>query len=209
MAEGYKTDFILLVVIVGIAISPGCLSAVIGTPPSYNVPETVTPSPVIPAGTQTVAEMALAPEDLPAVYFLKDRSVIAYDETGQLARELGWMQGYRVVYFRLNHDSDDITGVRQVIGIYPPQNINRVFAIEKDALLEPSNGTTRYEIPFPKIGNNSIAIRVIEPGNSRDLIVYSVLFTKNNVCEQITMGGTATDYEILKSIGMRAADKIR
>ncbi|WP_321507024.1 hypothetical protein [uncultured Methanoregula sp.] len=209
MAEGVRPAIILLILITAMAISPGCLSTVFGAPPVYNTPVIVTPSPETPATIQPVAEMALVPDDLPRSYSMKDRSIISYDETGQITRELGWMGGYRVVYLRLDHESDDITGIRQVIGIYPPESINRVYKIEREALLGQANGARLYEIPFPKIGSNSIAIRVIEPGDPRDLVVYSILFTKNNVCEQITMGGTATDYETLKSIAIRAADKIR
>jgi hypothetical protein len=41
------------------------------------------------------------------------------------------------------------------------------------------------------------------------MVVYTVLFTKKNVYEKITMGGTTTDYEILKDIGRKAGEKIR
>lgn len=210
MADGIRAAIILLALLAGMAVSPGCLSTIFGAPPVYSPPATAaTPTPENPSATVPVAELALLPEDIPENYALKDRSVIAYDEIGQLAHDLGWYQGYRVVYFRLNHESEDITGIRQVIGIYPLESIGRVYAIEKDDLLEETDGTKRYEVPFPKIGDKSIAVRITEPGDPRNQVVYSVLFTKKNICEQITMGGTATDYETLKSIAIRAADRIR
>ncbi|MFA4859422.1 hypothetical protein [Methanoregula sp.] len=207
MVQGLRATILLLVIILGTAVSPGCLSSVFGSPEVYIPPVVVTPVPEQVTRVVTVGDMALGPGDLPADYSLKDRSVIAYDETGQLAHDLGWIHGYRVVYYRLNHDNDDITGIRQVIGMYPAASINRVYEIEKELLFEES-GMKKYEIPFPRIGEKSIAVRIIEPGDPRNLVVYSVVFIKNNIFEQITMGGTATDYETLKSIAITAADKI-
>ena len=40
------------------------------------------------------SDMALQPSDLPSDYILQDRSVMAVPEVSQLARELGWRQGY-------------------------------------------------------------------------------------------------------------------
>ena len=208
MVQGFCATIILLALITGAAVSPGCLSSVFGSPEVYIPPVVVTPVPEPVTRVVTVGDMALVPEDLSRDYSLKDRSVIAYDEAGQLAHDLGWMHGYRVVYYRLNHDNDDITGIRQVIGMYPTDSINRVYEIEKEVLLHEGSGTKKYEIPFPRIGEKSAAVRIIEPGDPRNLVVYSVVFIKNNICEQITMGGTATDYETLKSIAITAADKI-
>jgi hypothetical protein len=209
MAQGICATIILCALVAGAAVSPGCLSSFFGPLPADNPPVAAEiPAPESTTATVHPSEMALAPDNLPADYSLKDRSVIAYDEIGQLDHELGWIQGYRVVYVRLSHGNDDITGIRQVIGIYTPDSINRVFAIDKEALLEQANDTKRYEIAFPKIGDNSIAVRITSPEDPRNLVVYSVLFTKKNICEQITMGGTATDYETLKSLAIQAADKI-
>jgi len=209
MDRGSHAAISLLALVAGLVVSSGCLSALFGPPPAISRPEiTATPTPESPAATLHAADMALAPEDVPDRYSLKDRSVIAYDEVGQLSRDLGWMQGYRVVYYHQNLGTDDVTGVRQVIAIYPQESITRVYAVEKDSLLEGVNGIKKYEIPFPRIGEKSIAVRVIDPADPRDMVVYSVLFTKKNVCEQITMGGTTTDYETLKSLAILAADRI-
>jgi len=211
MAKGFRAAIVLFILIAGLAVSSGCLSTFFGPPPAITRPPaavTATPSPESPTATLHAAEMALAPEDIAGDYSLRDRSVIAYDEVGQLSRDMGWIQGYRVVYYHQNLGNDDVTGIRQVIAIYPLESINRVYSIEKDSLLLQENGTKKYMIPFPRIGDKSIAIRVIEPEDPRDMVVYSVLFVKKNVCEQITMGGTTTDYESLKSLAIRAADRI-
>ena len=66
-----------------------------------------------------------------------------------------------------------------------------------------------HEIPFPTIGDMSIAFRGSYDNDPNNFVVYSVLFTKKNVYEKITMTGTTTDYETLKDIAQRAAEKIR
>ncbi|MEI8331248.1 MAG: hypothetical protein WCF90_06325 [Methanomicrobiales archaeon] len=42
-----------------------------------------------------------------------------------------------------------------------------------------------------------------------DIAVYTVIFSKKNVFETVTMGGTTTDYEMLKEIVRKAADEIQ
>jgi len=209
MIQGFPATVVLCTLLAGTALVPGCLSSVFGAPPAYVAQVSAAPTPVIPVTMVPLADMALGGDDLPTDYTIKDRSMMAYGETGQLTRDLGWIQGYRVVYFRINRQSNDITAIRQVIGIYTADSIGRVYSIEKDALLEETNGTKRYEIAFPRIGDKSIAVRILEPDSPRNSAVYSVLFIKNNICEQITMGGTATDYETLKALAIRAADRIR
>jgi hypothetical protein len=209
MAQGFPVTVLLCTILAGTALFAGCLSSVFGEPPAYPAQVPVTPPSETPVNRAPLADMALVAEDLPIEYTIKDRSVIAYEETSQLSRDLGWIQGYRVIYFRTNHQSSDITAIRQVIGIYTAESIERVYAVEKEALLEEVDGTKKYEIAFPKLGDKSIAVRIIEPGSPRESVVYSVLFIKGNVFEQITMGGTATDYEIVKVLAIRAADRIR
>jgi hypothetical protein len=45
--------------------------------------------------------------------------------------------------------------------------------------------------------------------DSRNFAVYTVIFKKKNVFEIITMEGTTTDYETLKDVVRKAADKIQ
>jgi len=170
---------------------------------------TIQPTQESTTATNQASDMALQLSDIPADYILKDRSVVAYPEVSQLARDLGWRQGYMVSFYRLNKEKDDMTGIRQSVNVYPLENLNTVYSIEKDAMLSVANGTTRYEIPFPAIGDTSIAFRETRAGDPYDMAVYTVLFTKKNVYEKITMGGTTTDYEILKDIARKAAEKIR
>jgi hypothetical protein len=153
--------------------------------------------------------MALQPGDLPSDYILRDRSVMISPEVAQLTRDLGWTQGYFVTYDRTGRTKSDQTRIRQAISIFPVENMKKVYTFEKLALEGPEN--PRYsqdEVPFPATGDRSIAYRTTdtpEPGQ----VTYTVIFTKKNAFERITMTGTSTDYETLKDMVQRAAAKIR
>ena len=187
--------------------SAGCLDTLVGEPPYKTVP----PAPTVVATTETFrlpeqsSDMALQPADLPSDYILQDRSVMALPEVSQLARELGWRQGYYVSFYRRISNTDDITRIRQSINIFSADNLNGVFLLEKEELknqqLTPG---TRYEIPFPAVGERSIAFRDTNPVDTERPVTYTVIFTKKNVYEKITMSGTNTDYETLKRLVLRA-----
>jgi hypothetical protein len=204
--------FIALILVVQLAISSaGCLSpAPASTSPAPQTPVPATlPTPKSTSSTVTPGSMALQLTDVPLDYRIKDRTVMAYSEVSQIAHDLGWQQGYRVTFYRMNKETDDLTGIRQTISVYPPENMNKVYAIETEGIISVVNGTTRYEIPFPAIGDKSIAFRETREGDPLDLAVYTVIFKKKNVLESITMGGTTTDYETLKDVVRIAADKIQ
>ncbi|MDO9035480.1 MAG: hypothetical protein Q7U51_09790 [Methanoregula sp.] len=205
-----KNRFIALILVVQLAvISAGCLSPAPALPPTQTPLPATLPTPESTIATIPPGGMALQLTDVPPDYLIKDRTVIAYSEVSQIAHDLGWQQGYRVTFYRMNREKDDLTGIRQSISVYPPENMNKVYAIESEGILSNKNGTTRYEIPFPAIGDKSMAFRETRIGDPLGLAVYTVIFKKKNVFETISMGGTTTDYEILKDVVRKAADKIR
>jgi hypothetical protein len=195
------------ILVIIIICSAGCLDSLFGEPPLRTetpVPTTF-PVPETPRLPEQSSDMALQPADLPSEYILQDRSVMALPEVSQLARELGWRQGYYVSFYRRNSDTNDITRIRQSISIFSPDSINGVFLLEKEELKNRlvSPGT-RYEIPFPAVGERSIAFRETNPLDPEQPVTYTVIFTKKNVFEKITMSGTNTDYETLKRLVQRA-----
>jgi hypothetical protein len=205
----YRTGAILLVILT-LACAAGCTNPasspqapdVTSVPTAVPTPESL--SAVIPA-----SEMAIQPGDLPSDYILRDRSVMVSPDVTQLTRDLGWRQGYFVTYDRTGRIRSDQTRIRQTISIFPVENMKKVYTLEKLALGIPENPRDiPDEIPFPAIGDQSIATRTTDkpaPGQ----VTYTVIFTKKNAFERITMAGTSTDYETLKDIVQRAAAKIR
>jgi len=205
-----KIQVIALILVVQLAvISAGCMSTAPASPPQQTPVPTPLITPVSTIATVSPGSMALQLADVPPDYLIKDRTVIAYSEVSQLAHDLEWQQGYQTTFYRMNREKDDLTGIRQTINVYPPENMNKVYALATEGILSKVNDTTRYEIPFPTIGDKSMAFRETRVGDPMNLAVYTVIFKKKNVFETITMGGTTTDYEMLKDIVRKAADKIQ
>ena len=207
MVYGMGRSWTGLILIVFIFCSAGCTEAPPAAPPApaqTPIPAPI-PSTVALRLPQSPSDMALQPSDLPSEYLLRDRSVMALPEVSQIGRSLGWRQGYFVSFYRVNSDTGDFTRILQSISVFSPDNINGVFLIEKDALKDRSSTPgTRYEIPFPPIGDRSIAFRETNPVDPDRPVTYTVIFTKKNVFEKITMSGTLTDYETLKRLAQRA-----
>jgi len=207
MVYGMEHSWAALILAIFLLCSAGCLETLFGEPPQKA--ETPVPSPVPTTETPRLltqsSDMALQPADLPADYILQDRTVMALPEVSPLARELGWQQGYYVSFYRRISNTDDITRIRQSVNIFSSDSINGVFLLEKEELKDQQvSPGTRYEIPFPAIGERSIAFRDTNPVDSERPVTYTVIFTKKNVYEKITMSGTNTDYETLKRLAQRA-----
>ena len=211
MYDMQKWYGLLILVLIFLACSSGCLSPSSEKPAAIPEPiPTLLPTPESKTSTIPPSDMALQLADIPSDYILKDRSVMVSPEVTELTRDIGWRQGYFVSFYRINKEKDDQTGIRQSINIFPIENMNKVFSIEKEDMKSRADGSgTIYEIPFPTTGDTSIAFRETNANNPYNIALYSVLFTKKNVYEKITMSGTSTDYEVLKDIAQKAAAKIR
>jgi len=207
MEYGYRGFFLMILCALVLSGSAGCLSGVFGPAPSPGQPATVPPS-LTPGTNATIADLALQSSDLPSDYILRDRSMVGYGGISQLDHDLGWQQGYQVSYYRLDKKHNDMTDVSQLISTYTPDNINAVYRIKRDALIPAGYNAGGYQVPFPIIGDQSVAWRETAGSSQDDIISYSVIFVKNNVFEQITMEGTTTDYEMLKTIAQTAAGRI-
>jgi hypothetical protein len=211
----YLGTGILCVVIAVVLVSAGCLSTIFPDPVPVSTetptsPPTPVPTTESPVATVTVSRMALQPSDIPSDYILKDRSDRTYLEMSQMSLDLGWRAGYAVTYYRVNQEKYDLTGLRQVIDLYPLANMNKVFDIEKEAIESQNTGTIKiYELPCPKQGERTSAYRKTDDQSSRSISTYTIIFTKKDVYEELTMGGTTTDFETLKELAQVAADKIR
>jgi len=207
MVYGMEHSWAALILVIFLLCSTGCLDTLFGEPPyrtETQAPTTV-PTTETPRLPEQSSDMALQPSDLPSDYILQDRSVMAVQEVSQLARELGWRQGYFVSFYRRNSNTNDITRIRQSVSIFSTDSINGVFLLEKEELkAQQLSPGTRYEIPFPAVGERSIAFRDTNPVDPERPVTYTVIFTKKNVFEKITMSGTNTDYETLKRLVQRA-----
>jgi len=157
------------------------------------------------------SELALQLADIPGDYILKERSDIPYTKTTQVARDLGWRQGYMVTFYRINAVKYDMTGLRQMIELYPLANMNKVFDMAKEAMnLQADSGqVTQNELPMEKVGDKSVAYITENTTVRNSPPVYTIIFVKKDVIEKLEMSGTTTDFETLKNLAGIAADKIQ
>ena len=200
----------LVMVIFALACAAGCSSPETAAPsvPIITTEPTIIPTPESTLATVQAADMALQLTDIPPDYILRERSVMTSPEVTQLTRDLGWRQGYFVTFDRTGRSRNDQTRIRQSVNIFPVENMNKVFTLEKVALSEGETPfSSPYEIPFPTIGDQSIAYRMTNTPDEGQ-VTYTVIFTKKNAFERITMAGTSTDYETLKDIAEMAGAKI-
>ena len=160
MVYGMEHAWAALILVFVLLCSAGC-SDLISGPPVLQTGTTVAvtvPSPPAPVTPEQSSDLALRPEDLPSDYILQDRSVMALPEVSQLARELGWRQGYYVSYYRKNVNTNDITRIRQSVSIFSSESIDGVFLLEKEELKDQKiSPGSRYEIPF--LGTTILAER--------------------------------------------------
>ena len=203
---------VLCVILAAVLASSGCLSAIFPDPvtptPTVTPEQTVIPTATTATATTAASALALEPADMPADYILKERTDLTYSETDQVLRDQGWRGGYMVAYYRMNKAKDDLTGFRQVIGLYSRENMNLVFNVKKEAVVtENDTGDTLYELPCPVLGEHTYAFR--KPTTDPFSSTYTIMFTKKNVYEELTMGGTTTDFETLKTLAQAAADMIQ
>lgn len=210
MNHGHGFPGLILLLVLSCILAAGCLGGSTSPPAAPASPSpSATPGPAVTIATVPAAEMALQVYELPAGYVLRDRTALAYAGVGQVSRDLGWRQGYRVSFYRLDKDMDDMTSITQEVHVFPYGSINEVYLLEKDALLPPDDSATDYQIPFPQLADRSIAWREVHTGVTGSTVTYTVIFTEKNVFEKIAMTGTTTDYEVLKQVAWTAAGKVR
>jgi len=219
MVYGMGHSWTALILVILALFSAGCLENLFGEAPQKEVtpiPTTVAvpTTAVVPATAPTVqstspvisaSDLALQPSDLPSDYILQDRAVMASPDVSQIGRDTGWRQGYFVSYYRTDRDNNVITRVRQSVSIFISDELNTFFLSEREDLKNQDVfPATRYEIPFPSVGDRSIAFRDANLSVAESPVTYTVIFTKENVYEKITMSGNNTDYETLKQLVQRA-----
>jgi hypothetical protein len=197
-----------MVLILVSVVSTGCTSTLFGPAPQYHQQPAATPAVAVQTTPPAISDLALTLSDLRGDYLLRDRSVVAYEQVGPVFRELSWQEGYEVSFYRMDRAKGDNTLVRQMISVFPADRVDTVYKVEEESMFAQPDGTTRYEVPFPITGDESIAFRENDIRAPEQNVTYTLLFAKNNVYETITMSGTTTDYETLKDLALKAAGRI-
>jgi len=146
-------------------------------------------------------EIALTLSDLPVGYSIQERSERLKSDVSEDALNRGWQSGYYTRYFR-GENLADFTKIEQYVSVYPLENIT--LLLQKDITV--SEEETLEKMPSQNMGDGSKSYRVTnnEFGNTW----YSFEFIKKDVYVRLDMFGTATDYELLKSLAKKIENKI-
>jgi hypothetical protein len=169
-------------------------------------PAPAQPVPVQKLSTIEPAMMALQPSDVPANFTPVEAYERNISEMREWALEKGWKKGYGTYY---ETQGPDARGLDQTISVYPLENITLIVpdtvSSFKNWTVEDRN-VTIADLPSPGIGDASSALKVTQTGEPFD--VYIIAFVKYDVYEELYTNGTASDYEVLKTVAGKAAAKI-
>jgi len=165
------------------------------------------PAPGQKLSTLEPAKMALQLSDLPANFTLVEEFQRNASDMREWALGKGWKKGYGVSF---EVRGPDARGLDQLISVYPAENITLIVpdtvSSFKNWTIEDRN-VTIVDLPSPGIGDASSALKVTQPGEPFD--VYIIAFVKYDVYEELYANGTASDYEVLKTVAGKAAAKIK
>ncbi|HEX3000802.1 MAG TPA: hypothetical protein VHN82_00285 [Methanoregula sp.] len=193
-----QSSYFLMIVLLSVAIVlcagiAGCTSP--ATPAAGKKLSTIEP-----------AKMALQPSDLPANFTLVEQFERNASDMREWALGKGWKKGY-VSSFESR--GPDARVLDQLISVYPVENITLIIpdtvSSFRNWTVEDRN-VTIVDLPSPGIGDASSALKVTQAGEPFD--VYIIAFVKYDVYEEIYANGTASDYEVLKTVASKAAAKI-
>lgn len=193
--------------------------------------------PVIPAGVEPALDrFVLLPADMPPNYDLIENRVKNSTDVSQMARDLGWRNGYVVMYQKTDEliVGGEPSSITQSIALYP---VERIPEIHK-AVLNSARSQQQYvihDLPDPGIGDESSAViayaAVKEEVTLQELpvatasmadstgsyvvregqqpVYYEIIFTKDDVFEVIRMSGISADYGTALNLSKMAFSKIR
>jgi hypothetical protein len=185
--------FLVMSVLI-IILSTGCVSqsdtqkdAI--PPPSENKSSTLSPS-----------EMALQLSDFPEGFRPEYSRDIDFKQDKNY-NHLNPKKGYAILVGK-NSTPYDFVFIYQTILIVPEDKISHIIPDERS--FHEKIGPQSELLPDPHIGDSSFASRF-----AGDRETTEIIFIKKDVAEYVGMQGPQTDYELLKTLTKKAADKIK
>lgn len=186
---------ISIIVIASALLFSGCIEE--------DTTSAIVPSPKLT--TKEPSELALQLSDFPSNYTIKERTERVKSDIIEKGLNLGWKKGYYVRYARIGDILFDVTIVEQSISIYPLENISKILFVSHES----TENRTYEELSKPNIGDDSKAYRVtVKDEFGTEDRYYMIEFIKLDVYESFYIGGTTTDYELLKDLAKKAESKI-
>lgn len=181
-------------------------------------------SPSTPARLP-LESLVLNPSDVPQNFTLVESRAKNATEVGNLARSLGWQQGYVMRYARSPEGVSGIAEILHTIVQYPEKNIPAIAELIERQERSESN-MTFSNLSSPSLGNYSHAfsgkenVRKINKSDNVFLLEYDstretiqqdfieIIFSKGDILEIIRLTGPGSDLSTLSSLAQKAYSKI-
>jgi hypothetical protein len=178
---------LFIILLVAILITAGCVG---GNKQTEVIPAQTTPAPTptpeIKLSTLDPSEMALQLSDLPEGY-IKNLS-----EQGETSYNVQFIKG---------SSTFDYVIISQGIRVTHNTDLDKSMNFFREEFRKDN----RTELSNPNIGDSSIAAR----NHLSTEESFTIFFIKKDVVEFLTSEGSQTDYELLKTLAKKAADKIK
>jgi len=170
-----------------------------------------------PITSKEPSELAIQQSDFTITqnnWTLKERVERTRNDVGDYAKEIGWQKGYRITYY--TGQFPNIGYIEQGISFYPRENITKILDINNTNSLHyfwynTTKDNAYYvfdDLSDPRAGEKSIGYRITKSVGSDAGTYYYIELYKLNVYEYFTIWGGTADYELLKDLARKGADKI-
>ncbi len=207
-------NLIIVFIVFSLILVSGCTKDS-GTP----VHASPAPAPVL------LEPLGLTLSEVPQNFTLVESRVKNSTEVGELARALGWRNGYVVRFIR---PSDGIHGpaeILQTVTWYPAKNIPGITELieqgdRSDSSMIFSNLSSPALGSYSRAFSGTVNIRIIPEHETTNQLVsghvpeiiqqdfVEIIFSKGNILEVIRMTGREPDFSILTSMAQKAYNKI-
>lgn len=151
--------------------------------------------------SKDVSELVLRLSKLPEGFQIAERVPLLESEIDDFSKNTGWQEGYYIRYLKGTTLFDN-SRIELWISRYPAKNISKLWESEPADL----KGYERENLPDPGIGDLSSAARLTE--EEFENINYMIQFSEKDIFVTMVIGGTNTDYELLKELASNVRDKI-
>jgi hypothetical protein len=175
----------------------------------------------------SLAPLILTPADVPAGFNLVTSREKSANEVGSLAKDLGWQQGYVVIYSSPSNGSSGPSAITQSITVYPADQMSGIVTLVNTNERQ-INGLDFSDLPLPATGPKTCAFsatvskKTPTPATTSRMSVISsdsgssaptegyleVVFAQGNILEVIRMSGPGAQYETLKNLSETAYAKL-
>ncbi|MDD1703401.1 MAG: hypothetical protein LUQ31_10520 [Methanoregula sp.] len=221
-----KVLYLTLCLLAGAAIVvAGCTSSSPGNAGTA-VTTTETPSGTGSNGTVvSLAPLALNAGDVPSGFTLTSSREKTSDEVSDMAKEIGWREGYVTEFTKTGNDTANTTTITQTITGYNTTNLAGIISMVKKSE-QTYTGYRFSDLPLPATGSETLAYEatVNASAQSKDFITgnpvesavvtvasqdyQEVIFGKGDLMEVIRISGPGADYATLKNLAETAYAKM-